>query len=133
MRLPDESEGSFQINIVPMIDVLFCILAFFIVSSLYLIRSEGLPVNLPQAVTAQTQPQSQIVVTINADGRIALNRNPIRLQQLAAGVRSLMGQRPQAVVVINADERVTHGRVVSVIDRLNQVPGVRLAIAAQRQ
>jgi biopolymer transport protein ExbD len=133
MRLPDDSEAPFQINIVPMIDVLFCILAFFIVSSLYLIRSEGLPVNLPQAATAQTQPQSQIVVTINADGRIALNRNPIRLQQLAAGVRSLMGQRSQAVVVINADERVTHGRVVSVIDRLNQVPGVRLAIAAQRQ
>ncbi len=133
MRLPDESEAPFQINIVPMIDVLFCILTFFIVSSLYLIRSEGLPVNLPQAATAQTQPQSQIVVTINADGRIALNRNPIRLQQLAAGVRSLMGQRSEAVVVINADERVTHGRVVSVIDRLNQVPGVRLAIAAQRQ
>ncbi|MBD0343419.1 MAG: biopolymer transporter ExbD [Coleofasciculus sp. Co-bin14] len=132
MRLPDDSEAPFQINIVPMIDILFCILAFFIVSSLYLIRSEGLPVNLPKAATAQTQPQSQIVVTINADGRIALNRTPIRLQQLASGVRSLMGQRSEAVVVINADERVTHGRVVSVIDRLNQVPGVRLAIAAQR-
>ncbi|HEY9638084.1 MAG TPA: biopolymer transporter ExbD [Coleofasciculaceae cyanobacterium] len=133
MRLPDDSEAPFQINIVPMIDVLFCVLAFFIVSSLYLIRSEGLPVNLPKATTAKTQPPAQIVVTINADGRIAVNRRSIRLQQLDQAVRSLVGQNPEAFVVINADERVTHGRVVGVIDRLNQIQGVRLAIAAQRQ
>ena len=133
MRLPDDSEAPFQINIVPMIDVLFCVLAFFIVSSLYLIRSEGLPVNLPKATTAKAQPPAQIVVTINADGRIAVNRRSIRLQQLDQAVRSLVGQNPEAFVVINADERVTHGRVVGVIDRLNQIQGVRLAIAAQRQ
>jgi biopolymer transport protein ExbD len=133
MRLPDDSETPFQINIVPMIDVLFCILTFFIVSSLYLIRSEGLPVNLPKAGTAQIQPQARIVITIDSKGRIALNRQFMRLDQLSAAVRSLMGKNSQALVVINADERVAHGRVVSVIDRLNQVKGVKLAIAAQRQ
>jgi biopolymer transport protein ExbD len=133
MRLPDESETPFQINIVPMIDILFCILAFFIVSSLYLIRSEGLPVNLPKAATAQSQLQAQIVVTIDVNGAIALNRQPIELQDLAEEVRSLVGQKTEALVVINADTRVTHGAVVSVIDRLNQVNGVKLAIAAQKQ
>ena len=133
MRLPDESETPFQINIVPMIDILFCILAFFIVSSLYLIRSEGLPVNLPKAATAQSQLQAQIVVTIDVNGAIALNRQPIELQDLAEEVRSLVGQKTEALVVINADTRVTHGAVVSAIDRLNQVNGVKLAIAAQKQ
>lgn len=132
MRLPDEPETPFQINIVPMVDVLFCILTFFIVSSLYLIHSEGLPVNLPKAGTAQAQPPSPIVVTIDAAGRIALNRKPISLQQLTTGVKSFIGKDSEALVVINADARVTHGQVVSVIDRLNQVPGVKLAIAAQR-
>ena len=133
MRLPDDSETPLQINIVPMIDVLFCILAFFIVSSLSLIRSEGLPVNLPKAATAQSQLQAQIVVTVDVNGAIFLNRQPLELANLAEEVRALVGQNTEALVVINADARVAHGAVVSVIDRLNQVNGVKLAIAAQRQ
>lgn len=133
MRLPDESESPFQINIVPMIDVIFAILTFFIMSTLYVTRSEGLPVNLPTAATAEIQRQAQINVTINANGEIALNRKPITLRQLEDGVRSLIGSNSQSLVVINADERVTHGRVVSVMDRLRRVQGAKLAIAAQRQ
>src|SRR4028118_381916 len=133
MRLPDESESPFQINIVPMIDVIFAILTFFIMSTLYVTRSEGLPVNLPTAATAEIQRQAQINVTINANGEIALNRKPITLRQLENGVRSLIGSNSQSLVVINADERVAHGRVVSVMDRLRRVQGAKLAIAAQRQ
>lgn len=133
MRLPDDSNTPLQINIVPMIDVLFCILAFFIISSLSLIRSQGLPVNLPKASTAQSQLQEQIVVTIDVKGAIFLNRQPIEIENLAAEVGALVGEKKQALVVINADSRVSHGAVVSVIDRLNEVNGVRLAIAAERQ
>lgn len=132
MHLPDESETPLQINIVPMIDILFCILAFFIVSTLYITRSEGLPVNLPRAVTAETQLQAQINVTISADGTLALNRQPINLQELEEAVRQLIEPTSESLVVINADEQVTHGRVVSVMDRLRQVKGVKVAIAAQR-
>lgn len=133
MRLPDDSEVPFQINIVPMIDVLFCILAFFIVSSLYLIRAEGIPVNLPKAATAQRQIESQLVVTIDVKGRIYLNRQQIELQDITEEVQALVKQNTETLVVINADTRVTHGAVVSVIDRLNQVNGVKLAIAAEKQ
>lgn len=133
MRLPDDSNTPLQINIVPMIDVLFCILAFFIISSLSLIRSQGLPVNLPKASTAQSQLQEQIVVTIDVNGAIFLNRQPLELANLAEEVGALIGQNKQAFVVINADARVSHGTVVSVIDRLNGVNGVKLAIAAVRQ
>ncbi len=132
MRLPDDSETPFQINIVPMIDVIFTVLAFFIVSSLYLTRSEGLPVNLPQAVTAETQLQAPINLTINPYGQIALNRQPIGLQELANAVRSLVGSNSEVLVIINADAQVPHGVVVSVMDRLRQVQGVKLAIATQR-
>ena len=134
MRLPDESESEtpFQINIVPMIDVIFAILTFFIMSTLYLTRSEGLPVNLPKAATAETQLQAPINVTINADGEIALNRQPIALSEIENRVRSLVGSSTESLVVINADERVSHGQVVSVMDRLRQIQGVKLAIAAER-
>ena len=106
---------------------------FFIISSLSLIRSQGLPVNLPKASTAQSQLQEQIVVTIDVKGAIFLNRQPIEIENLAEEVGALVGQNSQALVVINADSRVSHGAVVSVIDRLNEVNGVRLAIAAERQ
>ncbi len=133
MRLSNEPEPPFQINIVPMIDVIFAILVFFIISTLYLTRSQGLPVNLPKAETSQPLRQTQINVTINANGQIALNRKLIKLQNIEDAVRSIVKPNAESTVVINADEKVPYGRVVSVIDRLNQINGVKLAIAVQKQ
>jgi biopolymer transport protein ExbD len=132
MRLPQEPETPSQINIVPMIDVIFAILAFFIMSTLFLTRSEGLPVNLPGAATAQSQPQSQTVVTIEASGALSLNRQAIDLEALEAQMRGLVAAGQQPFVVINADQAVPHGRVVAVMDRLRKIEGVRMAIATQR-
>ena len=132
MRLPDDSETPFQINIVPMIDAIFAILAFFIISTLYLTRSEGLSVNLPTAITAESQVQDRIItVTIQAYGAIFVNQEPIELSQLEAGIESLVTGDSPFLVIVNADENVPHGRVVSVMDRLRLVEGIRLAIATQ--
>ncbi len=132
MRLPDESDSPLEINIVPMIDLVFSILAFFIISTLYLTRSEGLPVNLPTAATAEIQRQSTIKVTINPNGEIRLNGQLVELQQLTDQVSSIVVPNSESLVIINADETVAHGRVVSVMDSLRQVKGVKLAIAAER-
>lgn len=131
MRLPDEPDLPPQINIVPMIDVIFAILTFFIMSSLYLVRSQGLPVNLPGAITAQQQPQTQIVVTVDRQGQLALNLKPVQLENLKAQVQSLIRPGNTPLVVINADRDVTHGRVVTVMDQLRSIQGIRMAIAAQ--
>jgi len=133
MRLSEEEpERLPAINIVPMIDVIFAILAFFIVSTLFLTRSEGLPVNLPQAATAQLQRKAQITVTIQADGAIALNQTPVALAGLESSIQSLLEPRSGNIVILRADERVPHGQVVMVMDRLRQVEGVNLAIAIER-
>jgi biopolymer transport protein ExbD len=132
-QLDDELDSPAQINIVPMIDIIFSVLAFFIISTLYLTRSEGLPVNLPKAATAETQRTAQINVTVEPNGEIALNRQPIELNQLEEGVGQLIEPDSEAIVIINADEKVDHGRVVSVMDRLRRVKGAKLAIATQRE
>ncbi|ELR96759.1 biopolymer transporter ExbD [Gloeocapsa sp. PCC 73106] len=132
MRLPEEPELDDGINIVPMIDVIFSILAFFIVSSLYLIRSEGLPVNLPSATTTESVKKEQINVTIESDGDIFLNREPIQVEALPSALRALVQKGDEALVVINADTEIEHGRVVEVMDQLRQVEGVNLAIAAKK-
>lgn len=131
MRLPSEPEPPFQINIVPMIDVIFAILTFFIMSTLYLTRSEGLPVNLPKAATSQSQSQNQAVVTIDKLGNLALNRQPIQLDALEARVQAQVSTG-KPLVVINADEAVSHGKVVAVMDRLRTIEGVRIAIATHQ-
>lgn len=132
MRLPDEPDIPAQINIVPMIDVIFAILTFFIVSTLFLTRSEGLPVNLPSASTAKSQPSTKITVSIKPDGEIALNRKPIQLEALEQAVSSLVEPNSEPLVIVNADKRVEHGQVVSVMDRLRKIKGAKLAIATQR-
>lgn len=133
MRLPDEPESPFEINLVPMIDVIFSLLAFFIISTLFLTRSEGLPVNLPSAQTAQVEPTAAINVTVEPDGDLFLNRQGIQLDELQGAVRNLIEPNSEALVIIHADEKVEHGHVVSVMDRLRQVEGAKLAIAANRE
>ena len=132
MRLPDEPETPTAINIVPMIDVIFAILTFFIISTLYLTRSQGFDVNLPQAATGKVQRSSPITVTLDNQGRLALNRQVVQLDSLAAQVAKLVTPNQQTVVVLNADQLVSHGQVVAVMDRLRAVDGVKLAISTQK-
>jgi biopolymer transport protein ExbD len=133
MRLPNEPDTPPQINIVPMIDVIFAVLTFFIMSSLFLTRSEGLPVNLPGAESSEVQEEQQLIVTISADGQLALNQEPMDLSSIATRVEAAIATAtPPPLVVLNADENVNHGSVVTVMDRLRQIPGARLAIATQQ-
>lgn len=132
MRLPDEPDTAAQINIVPMIDVIFAILTFFIMASLFLTRTESLPVNLPRAQTSQNQPQSRVTVSVNAQGQVFLNRQPVEVAQLTPRVKQLMGDRTEIIAVINADERVNYGRVIAVMDQLRAIPGVKLGMATRR-
>jgi biopolymer transport protein ExbD len=128
--IDDELDAPAQINIVPMIDVIFSILAFFIVSSLHLSRVDRLPVNLPTAAPNSPPPiqSAQLIVTIAPSGQIVFNDRPLELEQLDAEVRQLVKPNAETVIVLNADAAVFHGRVVQVMDRLSQISGVKLAI-----
>jgi biopolymer transport protein ExbD len=133
MRLQDEPDIPAQINIVPMIDVIFAILTFFIMSTLFLTRSEGLPVNLPKASTAnQQQVPTKITITVDEQGQVSLNRQPILVDSLAEQIRNVAGSNSEPLVIINADEKVGHGKVVAVMDQVRQVKGAKLAIATQK-
>lgn len=131
MRLPEDPETSPQINIVPMIDVVFAVLTFFILSSLFLTRSEGLPVALPGATTAETQLQASVTVTINTAGDILVGDRAVAPDQLLATVQALIDPVAGGLVVIRADRSVSHGQVVAVMDQLRTLAGVQLAIATQ--
>ncbi|MEG3918353.1 MULTISPECIES: biopolymer transporter ExbD [unclassified Microcoleus] len=133
MRLPDEPESIAQINIVPLIDVTFAILTFFIVSSLSLSKSEGLPVNLPKAATSQVQDSpSKITVTIDPNGKLRVDKKSVNLDQIESTVRQTMGSNQNSLIVLNADKSVNHGNVVEVMDRLRRIKGAKLGIATAK-
>ena len=132
MRLPEEPDLPPQINIVPMIDVIFAILTFFILSSLFLTRLEGIPVNLPKAGTAEKQTTEPLTITIDPEGNISLNRQSTNLDEITQQMRRLVLANGEQLVVVNADKKVSHGRVIEIMDRLRQIEGVKLAIATER-
>ena len=132
MHIQDEPEIPPQINIVPMIDVVFAILTFFIMSSLFLTRSEGLSVNLPSASSGKSQPPASVTVTINSQGELAVNRESIGLEALEGAVQKLRQPDQELLIVLNADKGVNHGQVVEVMDKLRRIEGAKLAIATQK-
>lgn len=133
MHLPEEPDLPPRINILPMIDVIFAILVFFIVSSLYLTRSEGLPVNLPSATTAEVQKTKQITVSLDQQGKLTIDSKPAQINQLKAEIEKLIKPDSNTTVIVNADKTVEHGQVVEIIDQLRQIPEVQLAIAATKK
>ncbi|MEG4588323.1 biopolymer transporter ExbD [Microcoleus sp. MOSTC5] len=133
MRLPDEPDNIPQINIVPMIDVVFAILTFLIVSSLSLSKSQGLPVNLPKASTSQVQDSpAKVTVTIDAQGKLMVDKKLVNLDQIESRVRQVIGSNPNSLIVLNADKSVYHGNVVEVMDILRRIKGAKLGIATRK-
>lgn len=132
MRIPEEPDLPFQINLVSMLDVIFCILAFFILSSVFLQRSQGLNLNLPSAQTAVTQNGDRFTLSLTKDGTLTLDRQPLTLETLIAAIEA-KSQGKAPLVVLQADSAVSHGQVIAVMDQLRQIPRLRLAIATEPQ
>jgi biopolymer transport protein ExbD len=131
---PDLLDQPLEIkNVVPLLDVMFALLTFFVLSTLFLTRIESLPVNLPTATTAKPQAASRATVSINKEGQAFLNKAPVQVDNLANTIKTQLSPGQEMVVVLNADGAVTHNRVIEVMDQLRQVPGAKLAIATQRK
>ena len=81
-----------------LIDVLFAILTFFIITSLTLTRNEGLPVDLPTASTGKSQVQTKLVVSIDHQGSIALNRQPVKEIDLVVKIQAFIDRDGQTLV-----------------------------------
>ncbi len=134
MRVWDnEPDETLEVNILPMIDVIFAILAFFIVSTLFLTRAEGLPVNLPSATTATPQVTADFTVTLEVGGNISLDRQPIALEELAAAIAASLPADATPTITIQADAQASHGQVIAVMDALRALEGAILAIATDPQ
>ena len=119
-----------EINILPMIDIIFAILSFLIVSSLYLARVDTIPVDLPKASSSVRQDKNFISISIDKLGNLFINKKKIILDDLKISILNLINDGSK-VVVLNADENVSHGIVVKVLDSLRSIEGLKIAISTK--
>jgi biopolymer transport protein ExbD len=100
-----------RIEIIPMIDVMFFLLATFMLASLSMQNLHSLPVNLPQGRAAPLQPRTPVTLTITADSRILLDRTPVTLATLTPTLKSMLAG-PDASIVVAADSAAPNGVTV---------------------
>lgn len=122
-----------KIEIIPMIDTIFFLLVFFMLSSLALVKLNGLPVNLPKASTASRQQTADVTLTIDRNRRLYVNARPVAFTDLGPTLAAHASDAPGGIsnvsVIINADLSVPHGLVVHCIDAARAVGISRFAIA----
>lgn len=125
----DNPGDDVQIQIIPLIDVIFCILTFFILAALQLTRQQAINVDLPKATTGQTQLREMLVVTIDSTGQTFVDQQPIDRSQLLQVLQNYRQQQPNGLLVLNASKTAFYNDVIQVLDLLRAVGGDRVALA----
>jgi len=131
MRVPRKKSEKARIEVVPMIDIIFFLLVFFMISTLSMTMNRGLPVNLPKAASSQRDLRESFNITVTREGDIFLNKEPITLQEISQRVQAGLVKDPELLAVINADDHTIHGTVVEVMDKVRLAGISRLAIAVK--
>jgi biopolymer transport protein ExbD len=132
MRRPfahlQQEDDEQEINITPMLDVVFIMLIFFIVTASF-VKEAGIDVSRPPAATAERKERGNILVAITENDQIWIDRRQVDPRALRANIERLHAENPQGAVVIQADKNSKNGLLVQVMDsaRLAGVPNVSLA------
>lgn len=118
-----------RIEIIPLIDIIFFLLATFVMVSLSMIKNRGIPVNLPVASTGAPQERAQSAsVTIAENGEMRFNKEPVSRDQLAARLAELKAASPDPRVFINGDAGANFGDVVAILDEARKLGIKKVAI-----
>jgi biopolymer transport protein ExbD len=131
MRIQRRNPKKARIEIIPMIDTIFFLLVFFMISTLSMAQYRGMPVNLPKAASGQQAPAESAAITSDKESRIFLNKEEVDQSALGDLLRQHLEQNSDLLVVINADNGVEHGRVVEVMDIARVANVAKMAIAVK--
>ena len=126
----DDSEASgANIEILPLIDVIFCILTFFILAAVNFSRQQAISLDLPQAKTGTPQLQNILIVTIDDIGQLYVDRELVSRSDLAWEIKKYNQANPDGLMTLYAAKNSTYREVVEVLDVLREVGGDRVALA----
>ena len=126
----DDSQSSgANIEILPLIDVIFCILTFFILAAVNFSRQQAISLDLPQAKTGAPQLQNILIVTIDDIGQLYVDKDLVSRTDLAWEIKKYNQANPDGLMTLYAAKNSTYREVVEVLDILREVGGNRVALA----
>ncbi|EWH03884.1 ExbD/TolR family protein [Halomonas sp. BC04] len=124
----DEGEAS-EVNLTPMLDVVFIMLIFFIVTTSF-IKESGVEIDRPESSAASPRPDAQVMVAITPEGAVWVDGRAVDLHRVGAEVAGLVSE--DGSVVIQADRDSTTGLLIEVMDRIREAGVEQMAVAASR-
>lgn len=135
MRLTTRAHRKARIEIVPLIDVVFFLLATFVMVSLSMTRSQGMQVQLPSASTSQTQDSSEkaVTLTVMQTGEIFYNKEKISPAQLPFKLQSFKASSKDPKVVVSAAADADFKKVVAVLDEARKIGIAKVGISTTKK
>ncbi len=132
MRKHNQPEEEAEINITPMLDIVFIMLIFFIVTTSF-VKETGIDPNRPEAETAETKERGNIMIAISPTDQIWMNKSSVELQQIRPMVEAARAENPESSVVIIADEEATTGLVIDLMDQIRLAGVASISLAADEE
>ncbi len=129
-NLVEEEEAT--IDMTPMLDVVFIMLIFFIVTASF-VKEAGIDVNRPEAATAVSKPRATILIAISDKGDIWINKRKVDQRAVQANIERLKAENPQGSVVIQADKKADVDTLIKVMDASRAAGAYDVSIAAAEQ
>lgn len=133
MRFQRRHRESLQVSMTPMIDVVFLLLIFFMVTTTFN-RATELQIQLPEAEGKELTEEKSLEIVIDAEGRYRINDNPVadqKLETLKKAMRAAAGQSKKLPLIISADEKTAHQFVIRALDAAGQLGFVHISFATQ--
>jgi biopolymer transport protein ExbD len=119
-----------EINITPMLDIVFIMLIFFIVTTSF-IRETGVEVEKPTALTAEPRPQGNVLIAIRDNDEIWMNKQQVEMHEVRPEVERAKAENPESAVVLIADRGARTGRLVEVMDQVQAAGINRISVSAE--
>lgn len=129
-KMLQAQEENAEIDMTPMLDVVFILLIFFIVTASF-VKEAGIDVNRPEAATAVKKERANILVAISDKGDIWINKRKVDIRSVQANIERLKAENPQSTVVIQADKKSTTDTLIKVMDSARAAGVFDVSIAAQ--
>ena len=129
-RLYQQNEDESAIDITPMLDIVFIMLIFFVVTSSF-VKESGIDVNRPSASTAERKETGSILVAISMDNIVWIDKRRVDPDAIRPNIERLHAENPEGAVVIQADKASTSGLLVKVMDQIRLAGVTNISIAAK--
>lgn len=114
-----------RLMIIPMIDIIFFLMVFFLFSTLQMVYQKSMPVNLPVASSSHQEAPKPVAITLMKDGTISIGDTVVSIEEIKP--------RADTPVILRADENVEHGKVIKVMDEIKSAGVTKLSIATQEK